>query len=508
MVELAYFKEFHIYYISDLHLDNKKDRNGNIIKIEETAEYLLEQIHCLIANINSNDNNLLVFLGDVSENLNLAYNFFKLLREVYSGRIIYCLGNHECYGAHKKSKEYAESFSQAICALKISIVGIEGKIFGIDKKNYLYPVRYKEDFYTMKYLLYCSTGCGIKDLSHSITFNEEKESKIARKQNKQYHEVIELSKEFKIPLIVMTHFNPEAYLENIVYDKNIYYLCGHTHFNIKKKDLNFYADAQIGYELIPCRCKELFIEEIPHVFENLEDGIHQVSLEDYYSFICRKSSFSMKQPKSNSNYYGEIYMIKKSIYYMFLNESSIGTLSILSGGQKRKASHDLKYYYTHFDEQINLQCYYLRDNWYDYVKKLSEYVKSIGGTGHIHGTIIDIDFYNHIFINPIDKTIMPYYSPLITDGHVERFAYKSIHALLVKHCPELLCNENKYAVDFPLKYSLIEKNNIQLTQEENKIMDYQLNRQFGHKIQRAIENNIISTWIDKTIEKRIETNYN
>ena len=130
------------------------------------------------------------------------------------------------------------------------------------------------------------------------------------------------------------------------------------------------------------------------------------------------------------------------------------------------------------------------------MEKVSEYIQNIGGTGYIHGTIIDIDFTSHVFVNPMDGSLMPYFSPMAYDGVIERFAYKSIPELIINHCPELIYNENKYPIDFPLKYALIDNNNTQLTKEENKIMDYKLNREFGHKIQRAIENNIISIWID------------
>ena len=120
MLKLTYSKELHIYYISDLHLDHKKDKKGNIIKIKNKKKYLKEQISYLMNNIDDYEDNLLCFLGDVSENLSLSEDFFSLLREEYSGKILYCLGNHEFYGL-KKNKNLKENFLQILRSLNVAV---------------------------------------------------------------------------------------------------------------------------------------------------------------------------------------------------------------------------------------------------------------------------------------------------------------------------------------------------------------------------------------------------
>lgn len=40
-------------------------------------------------------------------------------------------------------------------------------------------------------------------------------------------------------------------------------------------------------------------------------------------------------------------------------------------------------------------------------------LKRLGLSGEIHGTIVDIDFYHHIMVNPMDGTITFYYSPFL-----------------------------------------------------------------------------------------------
>lgn len=59
-------------------------------------------------------------------------------------------------------------------------------------------------------------------------------------------------------------------------------------------------------------------------------------------------------------------------------------------------------------------------------QKISEQIKSIGGSGYMHGAIIDIDYYNHIYVNPHDLTITGY------------FAYDVINKQFYKNIPALL----------------------------------------------------------------------
>lgn len=49
--------------------------------------------------------------------------------------------------------------------------------------------------------------------------------------------------------------------------------------------------------------------------------------------------------------------------------------------------------------------------------KISDFVKSFNGYGTIHGSIVDIDSYNHIMLNPYDGSMTFYYSP--TFGKIE-----------------------------------------------------------------------------------------
>ena len=50
------------------------------------------------------------------------------------------------------------------------------------------------------------------------------------------------------------------------------------------------------------------------------------------------------------------------------------------------------------------------NSYMDKLLNISKVIKSIGGDGSIHGCIVDIDYYNHIYINPVDGKITPYFA--------------------------------------------------------------------------------------------------
>lgn len=67
------------------------------------------------------------------------------------------------------------------------------------------------------------------------------------------------------------------------------------------------------------------------------------------------------------------------------------------------------------------------------LKEISKYIQEIGGSGRIHGCIIDIDWYNHIHLNLLDGTVTAYFA----FTQMERKIYASVEALLKKELPEL-----------------------------------------------------------------------
>ena len=101
-------------------------------------------------------------------------------------------------------------------------------------------------------------------------------------------------------------------------------------------------------------------------------------------------------------------MLKRNGYYCFIHKSRGGRLTILNGGALKKLEiHYIHYYYDNMETMI----YTIKtplDKFTSFQKHIADMVKRIGGVGTIHGSIIDIDFYNHINVNPIDLSITGY----------------------------------------------------------------------------------------------------
>ena len=55
-------------------------------------------------------------------------------------------------------------------------------------------------------------------------------------------------------------------------------------------------------------------------------------------------------------------------------------------------------------------------------------------SGHVHGCIIDLDYSNHVFFNPYDGTITPYFG---TD-RVFKYVYENTASLISDRIPEML----------------------------------------------------------------------
>ena len=76
------------------------------------------------------------------------------------------------------------------------------------------------------------------------------------------------------------------------------------------------------------------------------------------------------------------------------------------------------------------------DNFSNYQKQIVEEIRAIGGSGNIHGAIIDIDFFNHIYVNPVDLTVTAYWASDI----INKIVFDDIPALLKSNCPLLYAN--------------------------------------------------------------------
>lgn len=127
-------------------------------------------------------------------------------------------------------------------------------------------------------------------------------------------------------------------------------------------------------------------------------------------------------------------MLKGQGFYCFLLEkSSTEKLYLLNGGMPIKLDHnDIEYYYSRMGNYAAIVQQFLGE-YHRTLKSISKSIQAIGGNGNIHGCIVAIDSFNHVYLNPIDGTITPYYATSIT----EKYVYSDIQKLLQEQRQDL-----------------------------------------------------------------------
>ena len=161
-------------------------------------------------------------------------------------------------------------------------------------------------------------------------------------------------------------------------------------------------------------------------FTDYEDGVYEITAQEYEDFARGKNILMTFNRQVNV-----LHMLKRNGYYCFIHENKTGGLSILNGGSlKRLETTDVQYYYENMDNVIASINAPLA-KYSAYQEKIAREIKKIGGSGRIHGCIVDIDFYNHVYVNPFDGTITGYWAENI----INKLVYPDVPTLLEAECP-------------------------------------------------------------------------
>jgi hypothetical protein len=131
----------------------------------------------------------------------------------------------------------------------------------------------------------------------------------------------------------------------------------------------------------------------------------------------------------------------------------------------------------------------------DALKHISSIIKSIGGQGSVHGCIVDIDFYHHIYLDPFDGNITAYYSPIFGT----RRYFSSTEELLKKSLPNLHQN---YVKLLEGRKSIIPHNleDVHVDSEMMSNKEFYAPSRLIKQLQYVTENNVIRVWKDEFIE--------
>lgn len=495
-----------VYYISDLHLMHRIQCAGCCSK--EDIVYVVQNI---VSTISSEAGDLLLIGGDVSSDFQIFQLFVKILSKKISCNttVVFTLGNHELWSFPDYSLDKIISKYRGILS-KYGMYLLHNDIFYSDGSNSeTYLIQYQElcqmsdaqisrRLQSARYIILGGLGFS----GYNMEFNGDNgiyqgiiNRSIEIRESKRFEDLYSrlysiLSKK---NTIILTHTPKKDWCSEARYDKHFVYVSGHTHRNYFHDDGEYriYSDNQIGYHNNNPHLKNFLIDNDYDYFADYNDGVFEITREQYIDF-CRGKNITMTfQRPVNA-----LYMLKKNGYYCFICESTIGNLMILNGGSfKKLKKQNIQYYYNNMDKMIAMiKSPYDKFNAFQMV--IANEIKKLGGEGTIHGCIIDIDLYSHIYVNPLDLSITGYWASDI----VNKVVYSSVPALLEDRCPEVYGKYVKLLASSK-ENPLAVKQRMDITLLPQVYLDtdiYKASREI--KKMHKLCSNILSSWYENTIE--------
>ena len=293
-----------------------------------------------------------------------------------------------------------------------------------------------------------------------------------------------------LPLAVVTHTPMHNWSDGAPNAKWVY-ISGHTHDNAvtcSEDGACMLADNQMGYDPQPWHFKEFSWRGGRDPFEGWGDGIYEIDAERYVEFN-RYRGISVSYGG------GPVHMLKRGGVYMFFTDTPRG-LRMLEGGRARVVGHGLQYYHD------NLSRYYKRvvaafAPYRRALKALSAEVKAFGGTGTVHGSIVDIDWWRHVFLNPLDGTVTPYFAW----DMVDKSAYSHIAELLAGTPYEERFLEERDAGHMPLLVGGGDGTESELAKVPIPVLDTRMysSSRVTRAVQYVFDKGIVRIWNDEVL---------
>lgn len=458
------------FYISDLHLESQLGLTG--MTVDEIKGKVAQKVDEMLGGLSKEDmaDGVLLVGGDVADSEEVAKIFFDTVFFRFRGPIIFVLGNHElwdgCTYANGESCR-KRSIDEVVAAYKRFYKvgsGFEGKTyclenevlvcyknsmqrnsdeFGVGRKTAGMP-RGGLCVLTEEMLLNTSTDdlreffdecsmivlgglgfCGLNPRYNADTglfrdrVSREEDIERSKRFRAVYDKVMSCASDKRV--VVLTHTQMEDWTTDAP-NKGWVYVNGHTHQNglVKTDDgVAVLYDNQVGYKPKKWHLNQFSLERYYDPFEAWADGIYQITPQQYMDFNAGRG-IQMEYFRQQ----GDIYALKKKGIYMFMLQYSIG-LYLLRGGQKLNVFHGLEYYAANLEQYVEKIQAAFRP-YRNALDKIAAEVKRFGGSGYVHGSIVDIDFYNHIYLDPFDGYLMPYFAFDVTG----RREFRSVQELL------------------------------------------------------------------------------
>lgn len=442
---------YEISYISDIHLDNIFENTK--CESEDDIEYILTRT---VKEILEEASDILVICGDVSHDKRIFERFASLLgaRKRPTQFIFFVLGNHEFWPyseAHKTVCEISKDYRELLGKYGLFLLQNDLYFFSSGNKQL---GRLREDEINTMPLdeIRNATRSACLILFGGIGFagqNEEWNARVGlyRHALSRKEEVVQAEK-FSLlhgrlssalrgkNVVVVSHMPMKDWSRDEKRSEGFAYISGHTHRNYYFDDgiTRVFSDNQVGYHGRHVRVKLLPVSYGYDWFADYPNGIFEISAEDYDRFYRGLSSLITFNRR-----FEKLYLAKRDSIYMFFLETEKGKPSILNGGSLRKTNgHEINYFYEHMpDYAASIKSF--MDGYSQYQARIASEIEKIGGRGWIHGSIIDIDFYNHLYVNPFDGTVTPYFA----ESMQEKWVYKNLVSLLSNRLPHLYANYKK-----------------------------------------------------------------
>lgn len=500
------------YYISDLHL---------LHQIKNIGCQSWNDIQCFLRGLTKNlvsyvygsylKQDIVIFNGDTCSDPKILNEFCKELHDTlcskhgnHNIKVFFTLGNHEYWDGYTID-QYKSMFANYGFSL------LQDNMF-IVKKNNIIEIPYDNVFNQEELLCLTNNattiligGTGFAGYNNVFNanngiyrnaINRHDEILLSKNMEKVYDFTARVLQHANV--IVATHMPMEDWHSEPYYIPGFVYLHGHTHKNrcIDNDVVRLFADNQIGYHKTQIRLRCLTQSNKYDIFHMYEDGVYQITSDQYKEFYHGKQILMDFYRQIN-----ELYMLKKNGIYCFIHKSASGKLQLLNGGAMNALKYkDIMYYFNNMDRVIDK----IQKPMNDYTKlqkQVASIVRSFGGQGYIHGCIVDIDFYNHLYVNPNDGTVVPYFAYDIIDKHV----YNSLPNLLKAQAPQLYKSYQKL-LESPKENALIPyEPDIPIDVTPYYSTDIYSASRIIKKMQK-LEDNILSIWIDVDDEEIMNSN--
>ncbi len=550
-----------IYYITDIHIEHQLQECLKEAKEKAADEYsgfiadaIKEKItEMLPKNIGYGD--ILLIGGDVADSVALSAEFYhELYCQWKGGLIISILGNHELWDGTTSGdcdnpdfiprtvEDIVEDYRCVIgrgkwktneARLQLNEEAFRRELYvnSVFLENQLY-VLYKDmaPRIVSRELVMAASDEDLRDLLSKCTFIVlggigysgldpiynceiglyrrtieliEEDRRRTALFRELYKKILRVAKDKRV--IVLTHSPVHDWTSETCNNKWIY-INGHTHRNalvMSNDGTTILSDNQIGYAPKKWKLNSFSVERLWYdPFENYTDGVYTITSDQYREFNRGRGIDS-----NSCAFPGDIIMLKREKMYMFFLET-VSSLFLLKGGRRKKLKNeDIQYYFENmprYSEKVRK----LIKPYQTVMLQLSEEIKRIGGTGRIHGCIVDINYWNHVYVNPYDGTLTPYWA----SDMVHKKPYFSVEELLKDKEQRLLRRFHEEAKKKTIPMIGAQATASPIKFERAKLPEWVLETEMYDpsrvmkSIQYVWEQNVIRIWNDDILENDMKQN--